>query len=307
MGYRYDKDLEFLENLNSSDIEQLVEILIYDKDGEKRYTEELSKSDGYKKYYPNHNKYYQDIVEELQRFGGNSFVNILRLGEGVLYKEILIDVCDKLKVNYNKNSDIERIETNLLMKILEDALENMSDDEREELARSIGLENTQDFSAKAMSGIFQAIFRAGGFKSYQLTLIIVNAILKVLIGRGLSFGANAILTRTMAILTGPIGWVITALWTAIDVAGPAYRVTIPAVIEISALRQKYLYELMLEKKKNIEIKASETNDEKLQRLEKEAEETRKAIEKGELVKRYDLETGEEVYIERTPFDFMREG
>jgi len=302
MGYRYDKDLEFLENLNSSDIEQLVEILIYDKDGEKRYTEELSKSDGYKKYYPNHNKYYQDIVEELQRFGGNSFVNILRLGEGVLYKEILIDVCDKLKVNYNKNSDIERIETNLLMKILEDALENMSDDEREELARSIGLENTQDFSAKAMSGIFQAIFRAGGFKSYQLTLIIVNAILKVLIGRGLSFGANAILTRTMAILTGPIGWVITALWTAIDVAGPAYRVTIPAVIEISALRQKYLYELMLEKKKNIEIKASETNDEKLQRLEKEAEETRKAIEKGELVKRYDLETGEEVYIERTILD-----
>lgn len=241
MAYRNDKDLEFLKNLKSEDLEQLVEILIYDKDGEKRYTEELSESEGYKKYYPEHIKYWKDIVEELQRFGGNSFSNMLRFGEGVLYKEILTDVCDKLKVNYNKNSNVERIETNLLMKILEDALEKMSDDERKELAKSIGLKNTQNFSAQAMTGIFQAVFRAGGFKSYQLTLIIVNAILKVLIGRGLSLGANAALTRTIAILTGPIGWVITGLWTAIDIAGPAYRVTIPAVIEIAALRQKYLY------------------------------------------------------------------
>jgi len=57
----------------------------------------------------------------------------------------------------------------------------------------------------------------------------------------LSFGANAMLTKTMSILTGPIGWVVTGLWTVIDIAGPAYRVTIPAVIEIAALRQKYLY------------------------------------------------------------------
>jgi uncharacterized protein YaaW (UPF0174 family) len=241
MAYRYDRDLEFLQYLESSDLNQLVDILVYDKDGEKRYTEELSESERYKLYYPDHAKYWEDIVEELQRFGGNSFVNIIRGGKGVLYKEILIDVCDKLKVNYNKNSNVERIETNLLMKILEDALEQMSDQERKELAKSIGLKNTQSFSAQTMTGIFQAIFRAGGFKSYQLTLIIVNAILKAIIGRGLSLAANATLTRTMAILTGPIGLVITGLWTAIDIAGPAYRVTIPAVIEISALRQKYLY------------------------------------------------------------------
>ena len=82
----------------------------------------------------------------------------------------------------------------------------------------------------------------GGFKSYQLTLIVVNAISRALIGRGLTFAGNAALTRTMAILTGPIGWVITGLWTAIDVAGAAYRVTIPAVIQVAALRQKHLYE-----------------------------------------------------------------
>ena len=70
----------------------------------------------------------------------------------------------------------------------------------------------------------------------------VNAVLKALIGRGLSLAGNAALTRTMAILTGPIGWVITGLWTAIDIAGAEYRVTIPAVIQVAALRQKHLYE-----------------------------------------------------------------
>ena len=45
-----------------------------------------------------------------------------------------------------------------------------------------------------------------------------------------------VLTKTASLLTGPIGWVITGLWTAIDLAGPAYRVTIPAVIQVAYLR-----------------------------------------------------------------------
>ena len=92
-----------------------------------------------------------------------------------------------------------------------------------------------------MLAIFQTVFNLGGFKSYQLTVIIVNAVLKALIGRGLTFGGNILLTRTMAILTGPIGWAITGVWTAVDIAGTAYRVTIPAVIQIAVLRQKNLY------------------------------------------------------------------
>jgi len=242
MGYRYDSDLEFLKNVKSKDLEQLVYILIYDpNDGNKRISEELSEKEKYIQYRPDHNKYWREIAEELQKYGGNTIANFMR-GTGVLYKEILMDVCDELKVNYNKNSSTEMIENNLLMKILDKALEEMTEEERKELLNSIGLENTTNFSKEALVGIFQAIFRAGGFKSYQLTVIVANAILKALIGRGLSFAGNATLTRTMAILTGPIGWAITALWTAIDIAGPAYRVTIPAVIEISVLRKKYLYD-----------------------------------------------------------------
>lgn len=182
------------------------------------------------------------IAAEIQCFGANTFATLLRGGEGILYKEVLTDVCDKLKVNYNNSSSVEKIETHLLMKILEDSIEKLSPSELQDLARNLGLKNFSGITPEALVGIFQAVFRAGGFKSYQLTLIIVNYIMKAILGRGLSLAGNAALTKTMSVLAGPIGWTITGLWTAIDIAGPAYRVTIPAVIHVAVLRQKYLYD-----------------------------------------------------------------
>lgn len=246
MAYRYDENLEFLAKLKSADLNDLVYCLTHDKDGLVRFAEELTTSDTYKAHFPDHRKYADKIAAEIQCFGANSFATMLRGGKGVEYREVLMDVCDKMKVNFNKESSVERIENNLLMKILTDAIEKMSPEELKELAEATGVRNTSGITSQAMVGTFQALFRAGGFKSYQMTLIIVNAIMKALFGRGLTLAGNAALTKTMAILTGPIGLAVTALWTVVDFAGPAYRVTIPAVIHVAVLRQKFLYETQAE-------------------------------------------------------------
>jgi uncharacterized protein YaaW (UPF0174 family) len=238
MAYREDEDLVFLSKCTDSDLNGLVECLIYDKDGETRWTEELTITETYKAYKPQHSRYWREIAAEVQCFGGNTFATLIRGGKGVKYKEVLIDVCSKMKVNYNKNSSVEKIEQCLLLKVLQDALEKMTSEELKEFASEIGVKNTSGLTPETLVTAFQVIFKAGGFKSYKLTLIIANSILKALIGRGLSFGGNILLTRTMAVLTGPIGWAITAAWTLIDVGGTAYRVTIPAVIQIAALRSK---------------------------------------------------------------------
>ena len=222
MAYRYDPDLEFLGTCSSEELNDLVYLLTHDKDGRVRYTESLTNNDKFKRHYPDHSIYWQEIAEEIQLFGGNSFINLFRGGRGVLYKEVLCDVCDKMKVKYSSPKDIEQ---NLLMKILKEALDKMSKEDLAELGRELGLDNTSLINPSQLSGIFIAIFQAGGFKSYQLTLIIVNAVIKALIGRGLTFGGNIVLTRTAALLTGPI-----------DLAGPAYRVTIPAVIQVAYIR-----------------------------------------------------------------------
>ena len=91
--YTDDKDLMFLYNCSNDDLKLLVDILIYDKDGNKRFTELLSVNEEFKKAYPTNIKSVLPmVIDELQCFGGNSFLNILR-GHGVSYREILIKVC----------------------------------------------------------------------------------------------------------------------------------------------------------------------------------------------------------------------
>ena len=241
MAYRYDPDLEFLGQCASKDLNDLVYCITHDKDGDARLTEELTSSVLYKRYNPDHRQYWELIAAEVQCFGANSFATIFRGGKGVPYKEVLIDVCEKMKVNFNKESSVEVIEQNLLMKILKDSLEKMSTAEVRQLAESLGVKNFNVVTAETLVGGFQTIFKLGGFKSYQLTVIIVNAVMKALIGRGLSFAATGTLMRAASVLTGPIGWAITGIWTAVDLAGAAYRVTIPAVIQVAFLRQKIKY------------------------------------------------------------------
>lgn len=65
-----------------------------------------------------------------------------------------------------------------------------------------------------------------------------NQVAKVVLGKGLTFAANQTLTKVIGAFAGPIGWVVTAVWTAFDIAGPAYRVIIPACIQIAYMRTK---------------------------------------------------------------------
>ena len=84
----------------------------------------------------------------------------------------------------------------------------------------------------------QAAIRNGGFAAYKLAVIVTNAVSKAILGRGLSFAAGHTLTKTIGIFAGPIGWVLTGVWTLVDIAGPAYRVTVPCVLHIAYLRRK---------------------------------------------------------------------
>lgn len=107
MKYIEDKDLSFLKNIKSSDLNNLVKILTNTK------TEELTKRDIYKEFYPEHNHYWEEIASELQYFGGNTVANIIR-SKGVLYSEIVRDVGKTFGIKSNENESIEKVEANIL-------------------------------------------------------------------------------------------------------------------------------------------------------------------------------------------------
>ncbi len=226
-----DRDLNpVLKKANNEDLDTLVKY-VSDK-----LSEDLTGHEAYKKHAPNHIKYNDLIAKEIRDMGGNSFANIWR-GEGPSYHEIVCDVADKLKAPYNKNKNIESIENSILETILATAIDHMSDEEKRELLKEMGGKGGLSKGGIA-TATFISIFRAGGFYSYQLTLIIANQIARAVLGRGLMLATNAGLVRVASVLAGPIGWAITGIWTAIDLAGPAYKVTIPCVIHVAMLRKK---------------------------------------------------------------------
>ena len=228
--------LRFLYQASNDDLRLLCDIIVKDKEGNYRMTEDLSNTDSFKKYYPyNIKAILPELVHEFRLFGGNSFANFFR-GEGPEYPEILRDVADRNKVNYSEYSADETVEKYLLQKLFNDSLINATDDDLKRMMKELGY-STTNFSRQAAIATLMTAWKAGGFKSYILLVSVVNAVMKFLVGRGLSLATNAALTRMASIMMGPIGWVLTTLWTLIDVAGPAYRVTIPSVIQIAYIRE----------------------------------------------------------------------
>ncbi|WP_131127355.1 DUF3944 domain-containing protein [Helicobacter pylori] len=71
--------MEFLNHLSSNDLKDLFDILVYDEDGTLRMNEYLTNLTEYKRYGHDYAKYPRRIAEELQCYGGNTFINFLEM------------------------------------------------------------------------------------------------------------------------------------------------------------------------------------------------------------------------------------
>ncbi len=101
--------------------------------------------------------------------------------EGVLYKEILCDVCNHLKVNYNEESPTSLIEQNILAKLLKDSLEQMSKKDLEELRHELGMTNIDKVIGENKQVLIASVltlFKAGGSHSYALAVSVADAMVR---------------------------------------------------------------------------------------------------------------------------------
>lgn len=234
--------LDVLKSASNEDLEPLVRYILGGPEkADSRVSSELEMEESYKQNYPNHKIYHREIAAEIQLFGGQTFINIFR-GTGVAYKEIVCDVADKLSVNYSKTSSVAEIENQIILKVIEKSYEKMSQEEKEKFLEEIGIDKSLGIPAVLPIAAVQALIKATGFLAYRLAVIVANAVARQMLGRGLALGANAGLTRAIGVFAGPIGWIITGLWTLFDIGSPAYRVTIPCVLHIAFLRQQQSYQ-----------------------------------------------------------------
>lgn len=233
---------EVLESASNEDLQPLVEYIL-----KASTTERLSIKDVYKRHQPDHKRYTDEILEEIRLFGGNSFANLFR-SSGPEYLEVVQDVAKKFGVKEVESYGLVELEEELIQTILREALKKSSGQERadmEAILTEAGLGKKDLSSLLSGSSLLTLLgARMAGLVTYQVSAIVANAIAKQALGHGIQLAAagaaGAVVGRGVAVFLGPVGWVLTGVWTAIDLAGPAFRVTVPCVLHIAMLRQRMI-------------------------------------------------------------------
>lgn len=238
MGIRYreDDDLAFLKYCDEEDIEQLATFIIYNKDGDERITSEILRSKEFKALEGRPDKWRQSwqlVAGELQHFGGDSFANLVRR-KGVLYREILTDVCKFFAVRFGKQASTYEKEGLLLEYLIKTAFSEISESERSEALQNLELPGASDFDVDdiiaALNGEASEIRAVSKWVARSVGAAFISPSLRRVTGTAIvGFAAPRLFLSPY--LIAPI--------TLKAISGEAYRVTIPATIQIAYMRRKY--------------------------------------------------------------------
>jgi len=236
---RTDYDLQFLQYCENEDLRTLCDILTHDNKGRVRLNEQLMNKDSYIASYPdNMDGMWEDIASELQRFGGNTILNFFHHGHGPSYESIVEDVCRTMKVPYGEHDTAEEMEKNLLLSLTEKMLMDMSQEELEQMILDL---NIKDFNLNKQIAAGSILLLARVSRGWFVKIFdyIIRQVSQRLLGRGIIQLGGQVGKRSVGAILGPIAWVALSAWTVWDIAGPAYRVVVPAIIQVAYMRNKH--------------------------------------------------------------------
>ncbi|EOZ3162215.1 hypothetical protein ACQ2F6_002924 [Yersinia enterocolitica] len=161
------------------------------------------------------------LVRELQHFGGNTFVNLFRRN-GVSYSEIVDDVASHLKMKVPAAASVEEKEALIIDCVFTSSWKKMSDDERRQILRGMGISASVSLDIPV----------------WQKAALVANGLAQTTASKVLPLIAGLGIGRVLGVLTGPVGLAITGLYTAYDISNPAFRVTLPCLVQIAWIRLK---------------------------------------------------------------------
>lgn len=238
ISYRKDDDLAFLQYCTEADLGTLAHYLIFDTDGMERSTSEILSEKEFKDAAGKPDMWRRSwklIAGDLQHFGGDTMVNLFR-GSGVTYREILQDVCTTLGVKINKNDSTYEAESKLIERLLRTVWAKMSEAERNEALRNADI---PDIESSTIEHIIKMMHK-NKMNAFLVSGLLAGFAKQALMHRSvLAMGtalAGSVVARGPAAIAGPFAAVLVTLPM---ISGPAYRVTVPATIQIAHMRRKY--------------------------------------------------------------------
>lgn len=226
--YLNDEDLDFLRHCSEEQLAELTRLLTHNDKGKARLSGSLQRNELFRSmegHPEQHRCNWRLIAGELQHYGGDSIANRLR-GHGKLYRTILLDVTKQLKLKADKESTTFEIEQALLTHFLRNAWQKMDAEQKQEFLQAVEAKVSE--LEELLPLLLEDPALAKGVShllSSQLARILRTHAAISVIGHGLVRGAG---------LGGPVG---AAFNSVKAVSGSAYRVTIPAVLQIACLRR----------------------------------------------------------------------
>ncbi|WP_398499729.1 hypothetical protein [Variovorax sp.] len=182
------------------------------------------------------------LVRELQLFGGNSLRNVAR-GGGVAYKQIVEDVLSHVSGEVApKDESAAQVELRVLAAIVSRLWSEADLSGKQRIVESLGFEMASDLE-QLLEAVRQggaaavgAASLADGFEKLSLRRVVdsvsrqvTSSVRKPSMGLLAAVASRALPLTAAAATTG---------WGAQQLAGEAYRITLPCVVRIASIRQK---------------------------------------------------------------------
>ncbi|MBZ5789226.1 hypothetical protein K8353_03820 [Burkholderia contaminans] len=182
------------------------------------------------------------IASEIRLFGGNSFANALRGGEGAAYQGLVIDAAKHLKVDAEEWESAPSVEVQLLRKLFLDALDAMPDDKRRVTLSHVGLsELAESGRAEIAAALREA--PAHGEIRMRVAAFVAESTASSVLGRGLAVAGgagvgSAVLASGALATAATVVAPLSLVFGAMALAAPAYRVFVPCVVQVAYIREK---------------------------------------------------------------------
>lgn len=230
-----DKDLRFLSSCENEDLRVLCDILTHDRLGNIRITEQLTSTDEYNRNYPEDMLFLvPQISNELLKYGSNTLATFWH-NEPDSYETVLRRVCKQMDVRTMEQDSVAKMEHNLLTTLCQDTLNKMSERELRLLANENGIPD-KTLTRQALTAALLMAIRTSRPILTRIAARVIQYIVEIITIRGVATAGIETATRAVGGALGPIGWIALGAWTVYDISSPAYRVCVPAVLQVAYMR-----------------------------------------------------------------------
>lgn len=230
-----DKDLRFLSSCENEDLRVLCDILTHDRLGNIRVTEQLTSTDEYNRNYPEDMLFLvPQISNELLKYGSNTLATFWH-NEPDSYQTVLRRVCKQMDVRTMEQDSVAKMEHNLLTTLCQDTLNKMSERELRLLANENGIPDKR-LTRQALTAALLMAIRTSRAVLTRIAARVIQYIVEIITIRGVATAGIETATRAVGGALGPIGWIALGAWTVYDITSPAYRVCVPAVLQVAYMR-----------------------------------------------------------------------